>query len=98
MTRLGILLFAHGARDPAWAQPFQAVAQQFSSAPSASARVPGDAGWVVKGTVQPALGFRNLAHLRRAAFFLQKHRGALGDQRRYQQQQSHCAIAQRAAR
>ena len=35
--------------------PFQAVAQQFSSAPSASARVPGDAGWVVKGTVQPAL-------------------------------------------
>ncbi|KAK0341964.1 hypothetical protein LTR94_024226, partial [Friedmanniomyces endolithicus] len=30
--------------------PFQAVAQQFSSAPSASARTPGDAGWVVKGT------------------------------------------------
>jgi peptidyl-prolyl cis-trans isomerase SurA len=35
--------------------PFQAVAAQFSSAPSASARVPGDAGWVVAGTVQPAL-------------------------------------------
>ncbi len=35
--------------------PFQAVAQQFSSAPSAAARVPGDAGWVVKGSVQPAL-------------------------------------------
>ena len=35
--------------------PFQAVAQQFSSAPSAAARVPGDAGWVVKSAVQPAL-------------------------------------------
>lgn len=28
--RLGILLFAHGARDPAWAQPFQAVAQRLA--------------------------------------------------------------------
>lgn len=35
--------------------PFQAVAQQFSSAPSASARVPGDAGWVIKASLQPAL-------------------------------------------
>ena len=35
--------------------PFQAVARQFSAAPSASARIPGDAGWVVQGTVQPAL-------------------------------------------
>lgn len=35
--------------------PFQAVAQQFSSAPSASSRVPGDAGWVVKASLQPAL-------------------------------------------
>jgi len=35
--------------------PFQAVARQFSSAPSAAARVPGDAGWVVQGTVAPAL-------------------------------------------
>lgn len=35
--------------------PFQAVAQQFSAAPSAAARIPGDAGWVVQGTVQPAL-------------------------------------------
>nr|WP_314434497.1 peptidylprolyl isomerase [uncultured Brevundimonas sp.] len=35
--------------------PFQAVAQQFSSAPSASARVPGDAGWVVKASLQPPL-------------------------------------------
>ena len=35
--------------------PFQAVAQQFSSAPSASARIPGDAGWVVAGTVPPAV-------------------------------------------
>jgi sirohydrochlorin cobaltochelatase len=24
----GLLLFAHGARDPAWARPFQAVAQR----------------------------------------------------------------------
>ena len=30
MTRTGILLFAHGARDPAWAQPFQAVAARLS--------------------------------------------------------------------
>ena len=33
--------------------PFQAVAQQFSAAPSAVRG--GDAGWVVQGTVQPAL-------------------------------------------
>jgi sirohydrochlorin cobaltochelatase len=26
-TPSGILLFAHGARDPAWAQPFEAAAQ-----------------------------------------------------------------------
>ena len=25
MTKDGILLFAHGARDPAWAQPFEAT-------------------------------------------------------------------------
>ncbi|MFN3416278.1 MAG: sirohydrochlorin chelatase [Caldimonas sp.] len=25
MTRTGIVLFAHGARDPAWARPFEAV-------------------------------------------------------------------------
>ncbi|MGY4829290.1 sirohydrochlorin chelatase [Sphaerotilaceae bacterium SBD11-9] len=25
-TKHGLLLFAHGARDPAWAQPFEAVA------------------------------------------------------------------------
>lgn len=35
--------------------PFQAVARQFSSAPSAAAPVPGDAGWVIQGSVQPAL-------------------------------------------
>ncbi len=35
--------------------PFQAVAQQFSAAPSAASRTPGDAGWIVQGTVQPAL-------------------------------------------
>lgn len=28
MTTHGILLFAHGARDPAWAQPFQAAAER----------------------------------------------------------------------
>ncbi len=28
MDTTGILLFAHGARDPAWARPFEAVAQQ----------------------------------------------------------------------
>ncbi|MDY6925114.1 MAG: peptidylprolyl isomerase, partial [Pseudomonadota bacterium] len=33
--------------------PFQAVAQQFSSAPSAARG--GDAGWVVAGTINPAL-------------------------------------------
>jgi len=33
--------------------PFQAVAQQFSAAPSATRG--GDAGWVVEGTVQPAV-------------------------------------------
>lgn len=33
--------------------PFQAVAQQFSAAPSAARG--GDAGWVVEGTIQPAL-------------------------------------------
>ena len=33
--------------------PFQAVARQFSSAPSAARN--GDAGWIVQGTVQPAL-------------------------------------------
>ena len=26
MSRRGVLLFAHGARDPRWAEPFQAVA------------------------------------------------------------------------
>lgn len=28
MNKLGILLFAHGARDPAWALPFEAAATQ----------------------------------------------------------------------
>jgi len=28
MNRSGILLFAHGARDPAWAQPFETVADR----------------------------------------------------------------------
>jgi sirohydrochlorin cobaltochelatase len=28
MTRPGLILFAHGARDPLWAKPFEAVAMQ----------------------------------------------------------------------
>jgi len=28
MTAAGLLLFAHGARDPRWAAPFEAVAQR----------------------------------------------------------------------
>ena len=28
MSRAGLILFAHGARDPRWAQPFEAVAQR----------------------------------------------------------------------
>lgn len=28
MSKTGILLFAHGARDPAWARPFEAVRDQ----------------------------------------------------------------------
>ncbi len=30
MNTSGILLFAHGARDPAWARPFQAVATRLA--------------------------------------------------------------------
>jgi len=28
VTRRGLLLFAHGARDPRWAEPFEAVVQR----------------------------------------------------------------------
>jgi len=28
MMKIGLILFAHGARDPAWAAPFEAVAAQ----------------------------------------------------------------------
>jgi len=28
----GLLLFAHGARDPNWAQPFEAVVERIRSA------------------------------------------------------------------
>jgi sirohydrochlorin cobaltochelatase len=31
-TPTGILLFAHGARDPAWARPFEATAQRLREA------------------------------------------------------------------
>lgn len=30
-TQEGLLLFAHGARDPAWARPFQAIAAQLQA-------------------------------------------------------------------
>ena len=30
--KLGLLLFAHGARDPRWAQPFEAVADRIRTA------------------------------------------------------------------
>jgi sirohydrochlorin cobaltochelatase len=30
MTTQGLILFAHGARDPRWAAPFEAVAQQIA--------------------------------------------------------------------
>jgi sirohydrochlorin cobaltochelatase len=33
MSRTGILLFAHGARDPNWALPFEAVAQRLRARP-----------------------------------------------------------------
>jgi len=32
MNATGLILFAHGARDPAWAQPFEAVAAAVSRA------------------------------------------------------------------
>ena len=35
MTQNGILLFAHGARDPAWAQPFEATARTLQARASA---------------------------------------------------------------
>lgn len=31
MRRTGILLFAHGSRDPAWAQPMQALQQRLAA-------------------------------------------------------------------
>lgn len=37
MRRTGILLFAHGARDPNWALPFEAVAQRLSARPAPEA-------------------------------------------------------------
>lgn len=36
MPRTGILLFAHGARDPNWALPFEAVAQRLRARAPAS--------------------------------------------------------------
>lgn len=32
MTTEGLLLFAHGARDPAWARPFEAIAARIAAA------------------------------------------------------------------
>lgn len=37
MRRTGILLFAHGARDPNWALPFKAVAERLRARPSTGA-------------------------------------------------------------
>jgi sirohydrochlorin cobaltochelatase len=36
MSKSGILLFAHGARDPAWAQPFEAAAASLRQRAEAS--------------------------------------------------------------
>jgi sirohydrochlorin cobaltochelatase len=36
MNRSGILLFAHGARDPAWALPFETVADRLRERAAAS--------------------------------------------------------------
>lgn len=36
MNRSGILLFAHGARDPAWARPFETVADRLRERSAAS--------------------------------------------------------------
>lgn len=37
MRRTGILLFAHGARDPNWALPFEAVANRMRTRPAPGA-------------------------------------------------------------
>ena len=40
MNTSGLILFAHGARDPRWAQPFEAVAAQVrASHPGAAVRL-----------------------------------------------------------
>ena len=40
MTPRGLILLAHGARDPSWAAPFQAVAARVSErAPDADVRL-----------------------------------------------------------
>ena len=40
MTRRGVILLAHGARDPAWAAPFEAVAARVRArAPEAAVRL-----------------------------------------------------------
>lgn len=36
MSKTGILLFAHGARDPAWARPFEAVRDQLRTQETAT--------------------------------------------------------------
>lgn len=40
MRRTGILLFAHGARDPNWALPFQAVAERLRTHPASATETP----------------------------------------------------------
>jgi len=38
MSKTGILLFAHGARDPAWAEPFEAAARVLKARGQAQGR------------------------------------------------------------
>ncbi|WP_290870716.1 CbiX/SirB N-terminal domain-containing protein [Aquabacterium sp.] len=47
MNHQGILLFAHGARDPAWARPFEAAAAALTSRAAAADAVSGDRTEVV---------------------------------------------------
>lgn len=42
MRRTGILLFAHGARDPNWALPFQAVAERMRRRQASDAAAPAE--------------------------------------------------------
>lgn len=47
MNHQGILLFAHGARDPAWARPFEAAAAALAARAAAADALSGDRTEVV---------------------------------------------------